>query len=635
MVATRRQRADGQSTADTSSKPAIKTEGIKAPARRGGRAKKVVEEIPEETAQIPESKAVKPAAQKPITAKTTTRSRRNVTESEGQDEAEQETAPVVSTRTSRSKAILVAETKAKEMKTASKAAEKKPATTRTRKVVVTFLKSVDPVESSKEGDEEEEPKNATRATRSTASARARQAPVQKESKPKTTKAKLPRSGPIKKAVPAKRKAAQEEEDVEPHIPENANDRLSELPKDDSPEPEGMAGGDVANLEEDESMHDMPYETVKSAEQVDETMEAESESAAPCQTAEATPVPIVPAKRESEAKLPSPKRIKVEHEASPQQASTFPAGNQSTTSPFKSSSMTQAGISIGSPVRRAKTGKLMLTPAKNRFGDWVKPAAAEGMPREAGVVVAHPITPPPTFEPIHSNLSLLNTCPGRVIAPPASCLRKTRPLQTLTEGESPKKSVTFTVKTPIVTPKAEPLPGTIEETDKVSNPAVLNTPGVAGATPGVGFLGSILRTPKIFTPWTNSKNKLMSTPGTVHWTWNPVTPAFQPPAVSPTKLASESMEISKEHEMIAQEALPFPKDTVLKGVKCYVEVRWQSGSDGSSMFVSLLRELGAEISVNLAADTTHVLWGNGNLATLERVQMSGGEMKAVNLNWPME
>lgn len=635
MVATRRQRADGQSVADTTSKPASKTEGIKAPARRGGRPKKAVEEKPEEP-QAPEPAAAKPAAQKPTTTtRTTTRSRRNVTEPEEQKETEQEVAPVVATRTSRSKAAPSVETKAKETKTTSKATEKKPATTRTRKVVVTVIKSAEPVEPSKDEEEGEEPKKTARATRSTASARARQAPVQKEPKSRTTKAKLPRSGPVKKTVPVKRKAAEEEEVVDLHVFDNVNGQSSEMPRDDSPEPEGMAGGDVANLEEDETLHDMPRETSEPIEPIDEKMDVEPESVEICQPIESTPASVVSAKRESESRIPSPKRMKLDHEASPQRATASLTDSQLTTSPFKSSSMTQAGISIGSPVRRAKTGKLMLTPARNRFGDWVKPAVPEESTRNARCVVTRPVTPPPTFEPTQNNLSLLNTCPGRVIAPPASCLRKIRPLQTVTEGESPKKTVTFTVKTPIATPKAEPVAGTSDEVEKAQSLAIFNTPGVADATPKVGFLGSILRTPKIFTPWTANKSKMPGTPGTVHWTWNPVTPAFQPPAVSPIKVASESVESSEGAEMAAEGEIAPAKDTVLKGVKCYVEVRWQSGSDGSSMFVSLLKELGAEISVNFAADTTHVLWGNGNLATLERVQMSGGEVQAVNLNWPME
>lgn len=78
-----------------------------------------------------------------------------------------------------------------------------------------------------------------------------------------------------------------------------------------------------------------------------------------------------------------------------------------------------------------------------------------------------------------------------------------------------------------------------------------------------------------------------------------------------------------------------KQNVLAGVKCYIEVRWPGGSDGSHYFESLLCELGAEVSMFFTEDVTHVLWGNGNLQTLERVRDSEGDVKAVNLSWPME
>jgi hypothetical protein len=76
----------------------------------------------------------------------------------------------------------------------------------------------------------------------------------------------------------------------------------------------------------------------------------------------------------------------------------------------------------------------------------------------------------------------------------------------------------------------------------------------------------------------------------------------------------------------------PQERFLKGMVFYVDVT-RNGREQNYLFSSLLEELGAKVVKDLSSTAlTHVLFKDGDMATLEKCYMSKETIKCVNVGW---
>lgn len=86
---------------------------------------------------------------------------------------------------------------------------------------------------------------------------------------------------------------------------------------------------------------------------------------------------------------------------------------------------------------------------------------------------------------------------------------------------------------------------------------------------------------------------------------------------------------------AEESELFLYDGPLQGMTFYVDVT-SNGKEQNYLFASLLEDLGAKVVKELtAAGLSHVLYKDGNKATLEKVLASKGAVKCVNVGWVLD
>lgn len=83
---------------------------------------------------------------------------------------------------------------------------------------------------------------------------------------------------------------------------------------------------------------------------------------------------------------------------------------------------------------------------------------------------------------------------------------------------------------------------------------------------------------------------------------------------------------------------YPDNSLLLGCTFYVDVRTAEGSDAGSLFIPLLKDMGASVVSQWTSNSmnvTHVLFKDGNDRTLEKVVASNGMVKCVNVGWAVE
>jgi len=75
--------------------------------------------------------------------------------------------------------------------------------------------------------------------------------------------------------------------------------------------------------------------------------------------------------------------------------------------------------------------------------------------------------------------------------------------------------------------------------------------------------------------------------------------------------------------------------ILKGCAIFVDVRTEQGDDAGSLFVDMLKGLGAKIMGRLGQTCTHIVYKNGLSNTLTRYRMLNPKPVVVGIAWVVE
>ncbi|EIN06707.1 hypothetical protein PUNSTDRAFT_121822 [Punctularia strigosozonata HHB-11173 SS5] len=114
------------------------------------------------------------------------------------------------------------------------------------------------------------------------------------------------------------------------------------------------------------------------------------------------------------------------------------------------------------------------------------------------------------------------------------------------------------------------------------------------------------------------------------------PATAPAAIGRTRGVGAHVSVHRNTEPSGSNPLPAPSLDVLKECKIFVDVKTDEGDDAGSLFVEMLKGLGAKLTGRVGPRCTHIVYKNGLMSTLTRYRLLNDPKPfVVGIAWVVE